>query len=152
MTRADDQADLFGALFVLSQHLTRYADDALARYGLTARQWLLLAVLVRSFPAEQPTLTEAASVYGTSRQNVKQIASQLAARGLLELHPDALDRRATRLTLSPRVTDLFDEPESVAQQQAVVAEVFTGLDDRALTAMLSAVNLCLKNLGRRVGE
>lgn len=115
--------ELFGRVFVLFQQLTRRVDDVLAPLGLTSRQWLLLVVLVRGFPGVRPTLSEAAAVFGTSRQNVRQIAGQLAARGYLTLEPDPADARATRLALTERVA-AFDEPETVADQQAVLDELF----------------------------
>ncbi|MEN1976436.1 MarR family winged helix-turn-helix transcriptional regulator [Cellulomonas olei] len=146
MTRAADEAELFGTLFVLGQHLTRHTDEALTGYGVTSRQWLLLAVLVRGFPGEHPTLTRAAEVVGTSRQNVKQIALQLQRRGLVDLVPDPADRRATRLRTTPRVAELFDSPAAVAQQQGLVARVFAGLDDADLARLADLVGRCLAAL------
>lgn len=146
MPRAVDEPELFGQLFVLSQHLTRRADGALAPFGLTSRQWLLLAVLSRS-PESSPTLTDAARVYGTSRQNVKQVALQLHARGYLDLLPDPADRRATRLVLTDRVA-VFDEPEVAAAQHAVIAGAFAGLSDDEVAALRSLVGRCLTHLAK----
>lgn len=146
MDRPTTEDDLLGAIFVLTQHLTRYADDALARYGVTARQWLLLAVLVRGFPGERPTLTQAASAYGTSRQNVTQVARQLAARGLVTLEPDPDDRRATRLAVTPLVARTFDAPDAAAHPRAVVAAVFADLGDDDLATLDRLVGRCLGTL------
>ena len=145
MNRERDEPELFGRLFVLSQHLTRRADEALARFGLTSRQWLLLAVLSRAFPGTSPTLTEAARVYGTSRQNVKQVALQLAARGYLDLLPDPADRRATRLVLTEGVA-LFDEPGVAAAQSAFIAGIFAPLTDAEVATLRSLVGRCLPPL------
>ena len=87
-TRRVDEAEVFGRLFVLGQHLTRRADEALRPVGLTSKQWLLLAVLVKGFPGATPTLTEAAAVYGTSRQNVKQVMID-SLNGYLNAMPEA---------------------------------------------------------------
>lgn len=146
MTRTDAEAELFGTLFVLGQHLTRHTDEALAGYGVTSRQWLLLAVLVRALPGDEPTLTQAAEVYGTSRQNVKQIALQLERRGLVELVPDPGDRRATRIRATPRVAELFDSPAAVAEQRAFVGRVFADLDDAELDRLGRLVGRCLAGL------
>lgn len=146
MDRPTTESDVLGALFVLTQHLTRYADDALARYGVTARQWLLLAVLVRGFPGERPTLTQAAHAYGTSRQNVKQVALQLAARGLVTLEPDPDDRRATRLAVTPLVARTFDTSDAAAHQRDVVAAVFADLPDGDLATLGRLVERCLGTL------
>ena len=143
MSRTDLESEAFGLLFVLTQHLGRRADEALVPFGLTSRQWLLLAVLSRS--PQPPTLSEAATAYGTSRQNVKQIALQLAARGYLTLEADPADARATRLVLSAAVA-AFDEPEAVAAQRAFLADVFAALSDDELAALESAARTTVTHL------
>ena len=145
------QAELFGRLSVLSQHLTRQADAALVPFDLTTRQWLLLAVLVSSFPDGAPTLTEAAAVYGTSRQNVKQVAHQLAARGFVELVTDPRDRRATRLVPTARLAEL-DAPTAVAVQEAFLARSFACFSGDELTTFNSLVGRCLAHLGSDGGS
>ena len=140
-SRLEDEA--FGLLFVLTQHLGRRADDALVPFGLTSRQWLLLAVLSRS--AQPPTLSEAAAVYGTSRQNVKQIGLQLAARGYVRLEADPADARATRLVLTEKVAE-FDDPAAVAAQRALVGGVFAALSDDELGALESAARATVAHL------
>lgn len=142
---SDPRADLFGGLFVLSQHLTRRADEALAPLDLTSRQWLLLAVLTRGFPGRAPTLSEAAAAYGTSRQNVKQIALGLAARGFLTLSADGADRRATRLVLTEQVAS-FEDGFGAHEQQTFLADVFGGLTDEQVTAMADLVARCTAHL------
>ncbi len=123
----DPRPDLFGSLLVLVQHLSRRLDEALAPLELTSRQWLLLAVMERWFPDHSPTLTEAAARFGTSRQNVKQVALGLQRRGYLRLVPDRTDRRATRLELTDKVS-IFYEPDLRAQRLEVLDAVFADLD------------------------
>jgi DNA-binding MarR family transcriptional regulator len=120
------RAEIFGSIFVVVQHLTRRTDAELTEVGLTTRQWLLLAVLTKWFVGRDPSLTEAAERYGSSRQNVKQIALGLEARGYLQLVPDPADGRATRLRLTDKV-GIFDRPEAVARQAAMLADVTAGL-------------------------
>ena len=128
------RADLFGKVFVLVQHLTRRTDAALEHLGLTSRQWLLLAVLTRGFPGRAPSLTEAAERYGSSRQNVKQVALGLAALGYLRLVPDPLDGRTTRLEVTEKVR-LFDTPDGMARARALFDDVFAGLSARDVTEL-----------------
>jgi DNA-binding MarR family transcriptional regulator len=120
------RAELFGSVFVLVQHLGRRMDQALAPFGVTTRQWLLLAVLQQAFPGLQPTLSEAAARYGSSRQNVKQIALALRDAGFLELVPDPADARVTRLRVTDRVR-LFDEPAAVAAATRFLDAIYAGL-------------------------
>lgn len=123
------RAELFGTVFVLVQNLSRRVDVALRPLGLTSRQWLLLAVLQRNFPDRSPSLTEAAAAYGSSRQNVKRIAEQLARRGYLRLVADPADRRPTRLELTDRV-DVLDG-DTVSQAEFLLHSM-AGLDDGQL--------------------
>ena len=128
---ADDEllaarAEIFGSIFVVVQHLARRADAELAALGLTTRQWLLLAVLTKWFPGHSPSLSEAAERYGSSRQNVKQIALGLEARGFVRLVPDRDDGRTTRIALTERI-GVFDEPEMVEQASALLADACAGL-------------------------
>ena len=120
------QAELFGSVFVLTQHLARLTDAALEPFGLTTRQWLLLAVLVRAFPGHDPSLTEAAERYGSSRQNVKQIAIGLQAHGFVALTADPRDGRTTRLHLTERVAT-FDEPGPAETARALLVDACAGL-------------------------
>lgn len=120
------QAEAFGSVFVLAQHLTRRADRELAEHGLTTRQWLLLAVLTKVFPDRSPSLSEAAQEYGSSRQNVKQIALGLEAAGFVRLVSDPTDARTTRIETTDRVR-LFDEPAMVRRTAAMLDDVFAGL-------------------------
>jgi len=128
------RAEIFGSVFLLAQYLARAGDEALARHGLTTKQWLLLAVLTRRFPGAHPTLTEAASVYGSSRQNVKQIARQLERRGFLRIVPDAADRRALRLALTEEA-ELFDAPAEAARLAGLLAELLAGFGGRDLHSL-----------------
>jgi len=120
------QAELFGSVFLIAQHLTRRADRELADLGLTTRQWLLLAVLTKTLPGSSPSLSEAAEKYGSSRQNIKQIALGLEARGFVRLVPDPADARTTRIEVTERVRE-FDDPRMVDRTAAMLADVFSGL-------------------------
>jgi len=144
--RLDIRAELFGTVFVLVQNLSRRVDLALAPIGLTSRQWLLLAVIQRHFADRAPSLTEAAAAYGSSRQNVKRIAVQLARRGYLRLVSDPSDRRPTRLVLTDKVTGLrgasLDEGET-----AFLSQSMAGLDDTQLERLRDLVLIWLAALG-----
>ena len=120
------QAELFGSVFLIAQHLTRRADRELADLGLTTRQWLLLAVLTKTLAGTSPSLSEAAEKYGSSRQNIKQIALGLEARGFVRLVPDAADARTTRIELTDRVRE-FDDPQMVERTAAMLGDAFAGL-------------------------
>jgi DNA-binding MarR family transcriptional regulator len=140
------RAELFGTVFVLVQNLSRRVDVALRPLGLTSRQWLLLAVLQRNFPDRSPSLTEAAAAYGSSRQNVKRIAEQLARRGYLRLVADPADRRPTRLELTDRVNAL--DGNTVSQAEFLLHSM-AGLDDEQLQQLRDLALTWLEALNAR---
>ena len=123
------RAEIFGSVFLIAQHLTRRADRELADLGLTTRQWLLLAVLTKTFPGVSPTLSQAAQEYGSSRQNVKQMALGLEARGFVRLVADPADARATRIEVTELV-QAFDEPHMVQRTTAMLTDAFASLTPR----------------------
>ncbi len=127
-------SEAFGNVFVVASHLTRLTDAALADWDLTTRQWLLLAVLVRGFPGGPPSLSEAAAAYGTSRQNVKQIALGLETRGWLWLQDDPADARATRLVVTDKVRR-FDAPEGVQRGAQLLGAAFAGFEADEVLAL-----------------
>jgi DNA-binding MarR family transcriptional regulator len=141
----DPASDTFGSVFVVVQHLTRLTDDGLADWDLTTRQWLLLAVLARGFEGRPPSLSEAAAAYGSSRQNVKQIALGLEARGWLRLEADPVDARATRLVLTDKVAR-FDSPEGQARGRALLEAAFDGLTPDDVVALRDLVTRWLAAL------
>ena len=123
------RAEIFGSVFLIAQHLTRRADRELADLGLTTRQWLLLAVLTKTFPGVSPTLSQAAQEYGSSRQNVKQMALGLETRGFVRLVADPADARATRIEVTELV-QAFDEPHMVQRTTAMLTDAFASLTPR----------------------
>lgn len=124
---ADPRAAAFGAVFVVAQHLDRLGDVVLAPLGITTKQWLLLALVQTGFAGRRPTLTEAAALYGSSRQNVKAIATGLEAAGYLRIVRDPADRRALRLVVTDRVA-VFASPEWHARETAFFSFAFGDLE------------------------
>jgi DNA-binding MarR family transcriptional regulator len=107
--RFQHESKIFGMIFFLTQQLARTTDSTMLPLGITAKQWLLLAVLSRHFRGQAPMLSEVALIYGSSRQNAKMIAKQLEASGYLKIKQDPDDRRALRLQLTPKMK-IFDSP------------------------------------------
>lgn len=145
LATATQRAELFATIFVLAQLLSRLGDDVLEPMDLTTKQWLLLAVIAKAFPGREPTLSEVAAIYGSSRQNVKQIALQLVARGWVRMVDDPDDRRAVRLQLT-RKLQLFDSPAHKAREQALFDLIFGGMRKGDLAALHHLLGDWLRSL------
>jgi DNA-binding MarR family transcriptional regulator len=150
---AQDMADglsetdiqLFGSIVMFSQQLLSQADQFLAPFGLTSRQWLLLAVLAKQFPGTAPSISEATAVFGTSRQNVKRVALQLERGGWLRMEPDPVDRRMLRLVLTDKLA-VFDDAAAKADQATFILSVFGGLAPGERRSLLDMVTTCIAGL------
>jgi len=107
--------------------LARHFDTALKPVGLTNGQFSLLMSLNRpKMPGIPPaTMSSVAQLLGMDRTTLTAAVKTLAARSLLELHPDALDRRVRHLRLTPAGHDLL--AKAVPIWTATHAEVERGL-------------------------
>jgi DNA-binding MarR family transcriptional regulator len=150
-THASSRHAALGSVFVVAQHLDRLGDVVLAPLGLTTKQWLLLAVVERAFSGRHPTLTEAAAVYGSSRQNVKAIAHGLEAAGYLRIVRDATDRRALRLVPTERVA-VFTTPEWAAREAAFLSFAFGDLEPAEIARLADLLERWLSAVATRPDE
>ena len=106
-----------------------------ARFGTTLPRFDMLAALDRA-PGGL-TLGEVSRRMMVSNGNVTGLAARLEAEGLIERCPDAGDRRAFRLTLTPRGRREFARQSRA--HEGWIAELLLGLDaaeQAALHALL----------------
>jgi len=104
---ADNKKEIFGMIFLLAQRWQNLGDQELASIGVTTKQWLLLVTL-RVFFKEPPTLNQLAEAMGSSRQNVKQLASNLQKSGYLEIFQDTGDKRILRFRLTRKNAEVWE--------------------------------------------
>jgi DNA-binding MarR family transcriptional regulator len=84
----------FRLVLLLGQRLRYLMDERLRPDGLTTQQAALLTAVLA---LGRPTLTEAATVLGSTHQNVAQLVAALSRKRLLRVEPDPADRRRRRL-------------------------------------------------------
>lgn len=135
----------FGYLFLLAQRWQTQGDQFLAQWDLTTKQWLLLAILESQFD-QSATLGEAAAAYGSSHQNIKQMARSLEQAGFLRLFKDPGDKRVVRLELTPKNRQFWEVHEQETQQY--VNRMFAPLTDGDIRELARI----LRSLNDRVGE
>jgi len=92
------KAQIFGPFFTLSTRL-QFAGDGLDTL-MTLKQWLLIAVLVKS-EEEALSVSELAHRMGSSRQNVKKMAQLLEKQGFLAIEKREDDMRYLQLSVTP---------------------------------------------------
>ncbi len=97
---------IFGSIHVLANKIQMLADKGPG--DISFKQWLLL-IMIMQFYGEAPTLSEVAEEIGSSRQNVKQLALKLEAKGLLRIEKDKKDARILRLHICEGCEEYFSD-------------------------------------------
>ena len=138
-----DQKFVFGSVLIIANRMDTLLERELKEYNVTAKQWLLTAVLDNSFD-NPPTIKEVAREMGSSHQNVKQLALKLEQKGLLVFEKDKRDARVTRLKL----TDQIYEFSQLTQSKATIftQALFKGIEKDEMSKARAALQKMLSNL------
>jgi DNA-binding MarR family transcriptional regulator len=137
----DDQHLLFGTIFSLANALQAAGDSILGE--ISSKQWFLLAC-VGLFPDGAPSVSEVTAVFGTSHQNVKQLALKLEEKGYLKIQTDKCDKRVRRLSITQKTRAFWkrmDEPSA-----DFVRKLFKGINPKDVAAGLKALTAMGENV------
>ena len=137
----DDQKFLFVSLFLIANKLQIIGDRYLAPVDLTTKQWLLM-VMILQFGQNPPTISQAAGIIGSSRQNVKQLALKLEKNGYIKIEKDSGDSRILRLRLTNKHMKLWEERSSMDED--FLANLFSEIDSSDLHETASAMDKILE--------
>ncbi|MFV0406716.1 MAG: MarR family winged helix-turn-helix transcriptional regulator [Propioniciclava sp.] len=125
--------EIFSRISRLARHLDRARRDAFAIHGLDSWEFDVLAAMRREGPpydlSPGQLVAQTLSTSGTMTNRI----DRLAARGLVERHPDPVDRRGVRVRLLP---------EGKAVVEAALGDLM--VRERALLVVLDAAD-------RRIG-
>ncbi|TFZ04810.1 MarR family winged helix-turn-helix transcriptional regulator [Ramlibacter rhizophilus] len=90
------------------------------RYGITRREWRLVALLAAHGEMSPSELAARAQL---ERARVSRLITELVAKGLLARHADAEDKRRATVRLTAEGVELFEDlfPRSVAFNNEVLA-------------------------------
>jgi len=138
-----DQKFVFGSVLVIANKMDTLLERELKEYDVTAKQWLLTAILANSFD-NPPTIKEVAREMGSSHQNVKQVALKLEQRGLLVFEKDQKDARVTRLKLTDQIYEFSQLTQSKAT--SFTQALFKGIEKEDMTKARVVLQKMLSNL------
>lgn len=139
----NDRNFVFGSIHIISNKKETLMERELKEYGITFKQWLLMAIIRNSFETP-PTLNETARAMGSSHQNVKKIASILEEKGYAVLEKDKRDSRATRIRLTEESDKLSARIQGRAN--AFTAVLFEGLSDSDMAKARQVLQGMMANL------
>lgn len=124
-----DRSEAFGLLFFTANRLEVLIDRLLAEDGLTARQWMLMAVVSRS-SGKTVSIGTAASMLSTSHQNIKQMAVLLSRKGFLNMERPPEDARKLCLSMTEKSETYWREREG--RDQELLNALFVGFSPEDL--------------------
>ena len=139
----NDRNFVFGSIHIISNKKETLMERELKEYGITFKQWLLMAIIRNSFDTP-PTLNETARAMGSSHQNVKKIASILEEKGYAVLEKDKRDSRATRIRLTEESDKLSARIQGRAN--AFTTVLFEGLSDSDMAKARQVLQGMMANL------
>ncbi len=141
----DDEmkANVFGSLFLVANKLQALGDSIDEQ--VSTKQWLLLAVLL-SCENQRCSLTELSKRIGSSRQNIKKMATILEKRGFLELTRSELDKRT--VVVAPTQACLSHLKTREGAERTFVDAFFTDFDTEMLAVVHRSITQWMKNLAR----
>ena len=111
-----------------SRRLTQLYDEALAPAGLRSTQYAILGELTDPV-AEPPTLNQLADVLVMDRSGLGHTLRPLERDGLIRLEKSTVDRRVTRVVLTPLGRRRFDEAFPLWQRAQRTFAATRGKDD-----------------------
>lgn len=137
------EAYIYGGIFALSNKLQLIGDKFDS--NISIKQWFLIAIIA-SFQDEVPTISATAERMGSSRQNVKKMASILEKRGFLIIVKDKTDGRIQRLELTKYCIDYFEKRQG--REQKYMESLFEGFDKEMLHGVFRGMKQLEKNIMR----
>lgn len=117
-----------------SRAVGRRFDDAVRALHINNWQFTMLVAVAR---AKSPTVNQLAADLGMDRTTVTKNLRPLAQRGLLEIHPDAKDRRVRRVALTESGSALL--AEAIERWKIVNQDVARALSPEGLAAVMTGL-------------
>ena len=147
MTWRPDPVPSIGFLLDDTARMFRRTFNAQSRSsGITALQWRVMAYLLRNEPSRQ---SELADIIEVEPITLSRMVDRLVDAGFVERRPDANDRRAKRLFLTPGGHELLGGMRVVTASIAEEATEGLSVDERdRLIELVERVRANLSRFGR----
>ncbi len=144
----EHKKEIFGMTFLLAQRWQNLGDQELASIGVTTKQWLLMVTL-HMFFKEPPTLNQLTEAMGSSRQNVKQLATNLEKSGYLEIFQDTIDKRILRFRLTKKNAEVWEA--RAERDEAYIGSLFGDVSHEDLVTTLNTLKKLVSISAKKLG-
>lgn len=138
MVRQEQEAFVFGTLFLLANRMQVWGDSLLPE--ITTKQ-LFLLIFILNMDMETPSIKEIACFTGTSRQNTKKLLEQLESKGFVSLSKSPTDARATIVSFTDKTARYFQEQDQFSTEQ--MSLLFHQVTDEELECTMNVIHKML---------
>ena len=135
------QAFIYAAIHLLSNRLQVIGNKV--DPTISEKQWFVLAA-VSKYKEALPNIGDIAKGLGTSRQNIKKMASILEQRGFLKIEKDKNDLRNLQLSLTTKCLDYFEGRKQ--QEDEYIKGIFHDIDEEMLDALCQGMARLMNNI------
>jgi DNA-binding MarR family transcriptional regulator len=142
MTRENNQREIIVRLFQVSNSLQTYLDGLLKPDHLTSKQFYMM-IFIGAFDYD-PRIGELSDVFGTSRQNVKQIIIKLEKQGYVNTYKDEHDSRIQRVRMTAQANQYW--MTRTERDDRIIEDMFGTLGDHDLDVMRQGLMKLLEQL------
>ncbi len=144
-----EDENIFGSILYIAQQWMVKSDALLnEKIGITTKQWMLLVILSKYFAGENPTISQAAKAFGSSRQNLKQVALPLQRKGFVTIKHDKNDSRIQRIGLTGKHEAFFDGNENEHWQQKFIKNLLHNFNDEEISQLNSFIEKLKNNISK----
>ncbi len=134
--------DAIAYFFQLSNQLQTVFDHKLVDYNLTIKQ-VFLMIVIDSFD-DAPGYSAVSERFGTSRQNVKQLALKLEKNGYIRIIKDPEDSRYRRLNFTDKANKFWQENAEL--DQLMLDRLFHNVSERDLSTFIRTLMTIQDNI------
>lgn len=131
---------IFGAIFSLANRLQALGDKI--DKNITVKQWFFVAIV--SMFESPPSILEVSKLIGTSRQNIKKMATILQNQGFVTIQEDSNDKRVSRILLTKKCFDYFKTRENM--EQSFIESLFNDFTEKSIEDLSNNINLLMNNI------
>ncbi len=137
------KAHIFSSFFTLSNRLQAAGDGLDDK--MTLKQWLLIAVLIKS-EEESLSVSDLAQRMGSSRQNVMKMAQLLEKQGFLVIEKRKDDKRFLEVRVTPAC--LAHCTIRAPKEEMFIETLFAGFSDGELGDLSQSFAKLANNIAR----
>lgn len=149
MNSYDKKREAFAIIFQLGNKLQTFLDRHLKQDNITAKQFFMMIIL-GSFENGSANFKELSERFGTSYQNVKQIALKLEKNDYVTIKSSKNDLRAKEIGMTQKANQYWIKRNKIDDDR--IDQMFVNISEDQLANFKETVETLMNNLKKMEEE